>query len=87
MIEIPFQSAAALQALPRANVGQFVGACAVAPARSARSGHNGAVSNAQVRFLPLPTSFPAAAPRPNPSIERTVTSGLRPLVTAAHVKR
>jgi len=24
---------------------------------------------------------------PNPSIERTVTSGLRPLVTAAHVKR
>ena len=23
----------------------------------------------------------------NPSIERTVTSGLRPLVTAAHVKR
>jgi hypothetical protein len=25
--------------------------------------------------------------RPNPSIERTVTSGLRPLVTAAHVKR
>jgi len=26
-------------------------------------------------------------PGPNPSIERTVTSGLRPLVTAAHVKR
>jgi len=25
--------------------------------------------------------------RPNPSIERTVTSGLRPLVNAAHVKR
>jgi hypothetical protein len=87
MIEIPFQSAAALQALPRANVGQFVGAGAVAPARSARSGHNDAVSNVQVRLLPLPASFPAAAPRPNPSIERTVTSGLRPLVTAAHVKR
>ena len=29
---------------------------------------------------------PAEVP-PNPSIERTVTSGLRPLVTAAHVKR
>ena len=27
------------------------------------------------------------APGPNPSIERTVSSGLRPLVTAAHVKR
>jgi hypothetical protein len=25
--------------------------------------------------------------RPNPSIERTVSSGLRPLPTAAHVKR
>jgi hypothetical protein len=24
---------------------------------------------------------------PNPSIERTVSSGLRPLTTAAHVKR
>jgi len=95
MIEIPFQSAAALQALPRVNVGQFVGAGAVAPARSARSGHNDAVSNVQVRFLPLPTSFPAAVPRPNPSIERTHNGGAQcpapsrvvPPLCAAHVKR
>jgi len=39
-------------------------------------------------------AFPAAScgggwvkPPPNPSIERTVSSGLRPLPTAAHVKR
>jgi len=94
-IEIPFQSAASLQALPRVNVGQFVGAGAVAPARPARSGHNDAASNVQVRFLPLPASFPAAAPRPNPSIERTSNGGahrfapsksVTPLA-AAHVKR
>src|SRR5206468_7873297 len=36
-IEIPFQSASALEAPPRVNVGQFVGAGAVAPAASARS--------------------------------------------------
>jgi hypothetical protein len=94
-IQIPFQSAPALQAPPRANVSQFVGAGAVAPARSARPGHNGAVSNAQVRFMPSPTSFPVAAPRPNPSIERTHNGGAQcpapsrvvtPLC-AAHVKR
>jgi hypothetical protein len=87
MIEIPFQSATALQALPRVNVDQFVGAGAVAPARSTRSGHNHAVSNVQVRFLPLPASFSAAAPRPNPSVNRTSTSGLRPLAAAPHVNR
>src|SRR5438105_14308836 len=37
LIEIPFQSASALEAPPRVNVGQFVGAGAVAPAASARS--------------------------------------------------
>jgi len=94
-IQIPFQSASALQAPPRANVSQFVGAGAVAPARSACSGHNGAVSNAQVRLLPSPTSYPAAAPRPNPSIERTHNGGAQCLapsrvvtpLCAAHVKR
>jgi len=36
-IEIPFQSASALEAPPKVNVGQFVGAGAVAPAASALS--------------------------------------------------
>jgi hypothetical protein len=38
-------------------------------------------------LLVVGTSAPAEQPVPNPSIERTCSSGLRPLPHAAHVKR
>src|SRR5712691_10448163 len=87
-IEIPFQSAAALEAPPRVNVGQFVGAGAVAPARSARS-------RSQWCRLHRPSRVVVASAihgfrqraRPNPSIEGTSNSRLRRLSAAPHVKR
>jgi len=86
--EIPFQSASALEAPPRVNAGQFVGAGAVAPARSARS-------QSQWCRLRRSGSIVVAAAvqvcgqraRPNPSIEGTSNSQLRCLLAAPHVKR
>ena len=86
-IEIPFQSASALEAPPRVNVGQFVGAGAVAPAASARS-------RSQWCRLHRPGLVVVALPirvfqraRPNPSIEGTCNIRLRRLSPAPHVKR
>src|SRR5439155_9456583 len=86
-IEIPFQSASALEAPPRVNVGQFVGAGAAAPAASARS-------RSQWCRLHRPGLVVVALPirefqraRPNPSIEGTSNIWLRQLSAAPHVKR
>ena len=82
------QSASALEAPPRVNVGQFVGASAVAPARSASS------RSQWCRFRRSGPVVVAAAvqeccrrTRPNPSIEGTSNSRLRRLSAAPHVKR
>jgi hypothetical protein len=41
-----------------------------------------------VSVIAKPTAFDlSVCAQPNPSIERTVSSGLRPIPTAAHVKR
>ena len=86
-IEIPFQSASALEAPPRVNVGQFVGAAAqggvefgesavtIVPFQSFRSRFRCAIS------------LRAWAARPNPSIEGTCNIWLRQLSPAPHVKR
>ena len=86
--EIPFQSAAALEAPPRVNVGQFVGAGAVAPARLARS------RSQCCRFRRSGPVVVASAvqecwrrARPNPSIEGTSTSKRRFLAAAPHFNR
>ncbi len=86
-IEIAFQSASALEAPPRVNVGQFVGAGAVAPARSARSRSQWCLPHRSGRAVVASAIHQSSAPRPNPSIEGTSTSGLRPLAAAPHVKR
>jgi len=38
-------------------------------------------------LMPMAASLAERSMPPNPSIERAVSSGLRPLETAAHVKR
>jgi len=87
-IEIPFQSASALEAPPRVNVGQFVGAGAVAPARSARSRSQWCFLHGSGRVVVAPAThgFRQRA-RPNPSIEGTFQRPLRALWPAPHVKR
>jgi len=87
-IETPFQSASALEAPPRVNVGQFVGAGAVAPARLARSRSQ----SCRIRHSGPVVVAPAVQecgqrPRPNPSIEGTFQRPLRALWPAPHVKR
>ena len=87
-IEIPFQSASALEAPPRVNVGQFVGAGAVAPARSARSRSQWCRLHRPSRVVVASAIHGFRQPaRPNPSIERTFQRPLRALWPAAHVKR
>ena len=90
-----FQSAAALQALPRENVGQFVGAGAVAPARSARLRSQWCRLHRPSRVVVASTIHELRQARPNPSIERTSNGGAHCHApsksvapsAAAHVKR
>ena len=77
-----------------AHAGYGVGLCtlqgchATEPSSRVRSvcGHNGAVTIVQVAS-PFQSSSRVSAAWPNPSIEGTSTSGLRPLAAAPHVKR
>src|SRR5438105_2095999 len=82
-----FQSAAALQALPRVNVGQFVVAGAVAPARSARSRAQWCRLHRSGRAVVASATHELRQARPNPSIEGTFQRPLRALWPAPHVKR
>ena len=82
-----FQSAAALQALPRVNVGQFVGAGAVAPARSARLRSQWCRFYRSGSVVVASTIHELRRARPNPSIEGTCNIRLRRLSPAPHVKR
>ena len=82
-----FQSAAALQALPRVNVGQFVGAGAVAPARSARPRSQWCRFYRSGRVVVVSAIHELRQARPNPSIEGTSQRPLRALCAAPHVKR
>ena len=81
------QSAAALQAPPRVNVGQFVGAGAVAPARSGQSRSQWFRLRRSGLVVAASSTSASAAPRPNPSVNRTSNSGLRPLSAAGYLKR
>jgi hypothetical protein len=89
------QSAAALQAPPRVNVGQFVGAGAVAPAGSGRLSSQWCRLWRSGSVLVAPAARETHVAWPNPSIEGTsnggahwfAPSGSATPLAAPHVKR